>query len=110
MNIRLATLSCVGRSSASLCLVLALLSTPQSGQAETHDLTNHLLASSCTTCHGPTPAPGVSSLSRLPATELLERLRAFRQGQRPGTLMPQLLSAYSDSDLQALAAYLGQQP
>jgi cytochrome c553 len=98
-------------STANVFLTLVGVTVPVQGwTADASTATVRLLASSCTTCHGPTPASGLSSLSRLPATELLERLRAFRQGQRPGTLMPQLLSAYSDSDLQALAAYLGQQP
>ena len=67
------------------------------------------LAAGCATCH----APGSRQLPPLagqPPGVLASRLRAFRDGTRPGTVMPRIASGYTMAELDALAAYYAAQP
>lgn len=69
------------------------------------------LAAACANCHGTHGAsvagmPGLAGQSR---QFLSSALKAFRDGQRPGTLMPQLARGYSDAQIEALAAWFAAQ-
>jgi sulfide dehydrogenase cytochrome subunit len=72
-----------------------------------------MLAQSCFGCHGPS---GVSYASVMPAiggqgaSYLDYSLRAFRDGQRPSTIMGRLMKGYSDPEILAMATYLGGLP
>lgn len=66
------------------------------------------LAATCAACHGP---DGVSvggvppALARQDKAELLQRLKEFKAGTRPATVMHQLARGYSDEQLERIAAY-----
>ncbi|WP_255370218.1 c-type cytochrome [Roseateles sp. YR242] len=71
------------------------------------------LAATCAACHGTnghavadTAIPG---LAGRPADELAAMLRAFKNGTRPGTVMPQLAKGYDDGQITALAQYFAAQ-
>jgi cytochrome subunit of sulfide dehydrogenase len=67
-----------------------------------------MLAQSCLGCHG---SSGVSSASPMPSlggqneAYLENTMRAFRDGDRPGTVMPRFMKAYSDGEIKGIASY-----
>ena len=71
-----------------------------------------LLAATCANCHGPHgDSPGaMPSIAGLPREHLVERLRTLRAGAADATLMHQLAKAYSDDEIERLAAHFARQP
>lgn len=70
-----------------------------------------LMAGTCVNCHGAPghPSPGLMPLNGLPAALLRERMLAFRADQVPGaTVMPRLMRGYTETQIDALAQWLGQ--
>lgn len=67
-----------------------------------------MLAHSCTGCHGD---KGVSGTSPMPSfggqneTYLAATLKAYRDGKRPGTVMPMIMKGYTDGQINAIAGY-----
>ncbi len=59
-------------------------------------------AAGCQSCHyaGGTPLP---KLHGQPRDQLVAKLRAFRDGTQPGTVMPQLAKGYTDAQIEAIA-------
>jgi cytochrome subunit of sulfide dehydrogenase len=72
------------------------------------------LAATCAHCHGTDgqapPASAMRPLAGMPAPYLAEQLRAFRSGERSGSVMPQLAKGYSDAQIDRLAAYFAARP
>jgi len=66
------------------------------------------LASACAICHGTdgrAATPNVVPLAGLSRDHIASQMRAFRDGQRPATVMHQIAKGYSDDQIDALAAY-----
>lgn len=65
------------------------------------------LALSCFGCHGPdgSSAGSIPTIAGLPGTVIGERLREFRSGQRPATIMDRIARGYTDAEIDALARY-----
>jgi len=65
------------------------------------------LAAGCSACHGTNgeSVAGPRSLAGMPRQEIADALRAFKAGERPGTVMPQLAKGYTDDEIDALAAW-----
>ncbi len=61
------------------------------------------LALSCPVCHGGSAA-SVPGLQGYDVDALADRLRAYRDGEQPGTAMPRLVRALSDAQIARLAA------
>ena len=71
------------------------------------------LASTCTACHTRNGAgeSAIMPLEGRAAADIARRMRAFRSGERAGTVMPQLARGYTDADIDAIAAWFaGQRP
>ena len=72
------------------------------------------LAAACAMCHGTQgkPAPGAPliPLAGLPRDHIATQMRAFRDGQRPATVMHQIAKGYSDAQIEAIAAWFAAQP
>lgn len=70
-------------------------------------------AASCAVCHGPDGRPPAGSpvpaLGGRPQAELIELMLNFKNGKRPGTVMPQIAKGYSDSEIIAIAAWFADQ-
>ena len=70
------------------------------------------LASACAICHG-TDGRSVTkdmvSIAGLPREHIASQMRAFRDGQRPATVMHQIAKGYTDPQIDALAAYFAAQ-
>ena len=70
------------------------------------------LASACAICHG-TEGKAVTKdvipLAGLPREHIASQMRAFRDGQRPATVMHQIAKGYSDAQIDAMAAWFAAQ-
>jgi cytochrome c553 len=66
------------------------------------------LAAGCAICHG-TDGKAVTKdvipLAGLPREHIATQMRAFRDGQRPATVMHQIAKGYSDAQIDAMAAW-----
>ena len=71
------------------------------------------LAAACAICHGTQgkPAPGAPliPLAGLPRDHIATQMRAFRDGQRPATVMHQIAKGYSDAQIEAIASWFASQ-
>lgn len=71
------------------------------------------LAATCAGCHGPeghSVGGMMASLAGREREEILAILADFRKGRRPATIMHQIVSGYSDVQLQLIAAWYAAQP
>jgi sulfide dehydrogenase cytochrome subunit len=70
------------------------------------------LASACAICHG-TDGRGdgkaLPPLAGMPRDHIASQMRAFRDGQRPATVMHQVAKGYTDEQIDALAAFFAAQ-
>jgi len=73
--------------------------------------TNHArnLAAGCTACHGVGGAKRLPALAGRPTGEIVERMKQFRAGIRPSTLMGQLAKGYTDDEIDLIAAFFAAQ-
>jgi cytochrome subunit of sulfide dehydrogenase len=91
---------------AAAIAALAILGVPLHARAETE---GRRLAATCAACHGTdgrsvtTAVPGFEQLSR---EDIAQRMREFRDGKRPATVMHQLARGYTDRQIDQVAAYL----
>ncbi|AKU13170.1 Cytochrome c, class I [Azoarcus sp. CIB] len=92
---------------AALCLLAGTTHAADSAALHARNL-----AANCTPCHSAdAPAPNaIPRIVGLPADRLLHRLRAFRSGDTPATVMHQIVRGYSDEQLSLIAAHLAGSP
>lgn len=66
------------------------------------------LANNCFTCHGPEGrSPGtIPGITGLAAEDIAAKLRAFKSGAEPSTVMGRLAKGYTDAEMDALASYI----
>lgn len=69
------------------------------------------LAASCAICHGTNGvnAGGLPNLAGQSGDYLARQLRDFRDGKRAATIMHQIAKGYTESQIDALAAYFSAQ-
>ena len=70
------------------------------------------LAAPCAICHGTGGRPvtkDVIPLAGLPREHIASQMRAFRDGQRPATVMHQIAKGYTDAQIDAMAAWFSAQ-
>jgi len=71
------------------------------------------MAAACAACHavGSTPANRVvvARLVGRPSDVLAQRMREFKSGARPATVMQQIMRGYSEAQIDQLAAYFAAQ-
>ncbi|HEY2863606.1 MAG TPA: c-type cytochrome [Casimicrobiaceae bacterium] len=69
------------------------------------------IAANCATCHHGDSRAGapVPSLAGMDKAALVRRVREFRDGVRPSTIMKELAKGYTDAQIEAAAAYLATQ-
>lgn len=66
------------------------------------------LAATCASCHGTdgrSATKEVVPLAGLPKEHIVARMKAFKDGTRPATIMHQLAKGYTDQQIELLAAY-----
>ena len=64
-------------------------------------------ASSCSGCHALNPAlvTAIPRLAGRSAAELAGQMQAFRNGQRPSTVMGRIAKGFSDPEIEAIAEW-----
>lgn len=74
--------------------------------------TGAVLAGSCANCHGPGGAsPGaMPSIDKLGANELAGRMKSFRSGETPATVMTRIAKGYTDAEIEAISQYFATRP
>ena len=71
------------------------------------DLRAAILANPCAGCHGMDGvSPGtIPSINQLSADAIVAALKAFKSGERPGTVMDRIAKGYTDEEIQRIADY-----
>jgi sulfide dehydrogenase cytochrome subunit len=66
------------------------------------------LVNACAACHGPDGRSqgAIPSFNTLPKDSIVEALRAFRSGERQGTVMNRIAKGLEDTDIEAIAVYV----
>jgi cytochrome subunit of sulfide dehydrogenase len=64
-------------------------------------------ASACSGCHGPRAA--VPSLHDQAPDAIVAAMQAFRNGQRPATVMDRIAKGFTDDETRAIATWVSQQ-
>jgi cytochrome c553 len=80
--------------------------------AHAQDTAARNLASACAICHGSEGRPAtkdIVALAGLPREQIASQMRAFRDGQRPATVMHQIAKGYTDQQIDAMAAWFAAQ-
>ena len=80
--------------------------------AHAQDSAARNMASGCAICHGTdgrAVTKDVVPLAGLPAQHIASQMRAFRDGQRPATVMHQIAKGYTDAQIDAMAAWFSAQ-
>jgi cytochrome c553 len=69
------------------------------------------IAASCASCHHGDRRSGaaIPDLAGMEKATIIERVREFRDGRRPSTIMRQLANGYTDAQIEAAASYLATQ-
>jgi sulfide dehydrogenase cytochrome subunit len=70
------------------------------------------VAANCANCHGThgVAKGAMPSLAGQKREQIVEQMRAFRDGKRPATLMHQLAKGYTDAQIEAVAEFFARQP
>lgn len=67
------------------------------------------LAATCANCHGTdgrsVPDSGLESLAGASKDQLARKLREFKSGTKPATIMDQIAKGYTDEQLDLIAGY-----
>lgn len=88
---------------AAALLVLPFAAAAQDGRS---------LVATCANCHGTggrSVTTEVTSLAGMPKEQIAQRMREFRDGKRPATIMHQLAKGYTDRQIDLIADTLGRQ-
>jgi len=91
-------------------LVATLGATTVAGQSADPNL-GRSLAATCANCHGTNgvSAGEVESLAGKPKDELVRKMREFKQGTKPATVMTQLAKGYTDEQIEVVAGWFAAQ-
>ena len=94
--------------------VLLLAALAASSATWAQDSGGRNLAAACAICHGTQGKPAAGAplipLAGLPRDHIASQMRAFRDGQRPATVMHQIAKGYNDAQIDAIAAWYAAQP
>jgi cytochrome subunit of sulfide dehydrogenase len=100
-------------TSPLIWLALAATALPSQAQ-DAKALQTRALAATCANCHGTEgraiPNAAVPGLAGVPASYVVEQMKAFKSGARPATVMHQIAKGYSDAQIEQMAAYYAAVP
>ncbi|MEI7786557.1 MAG: c-type cytochrome [Betaproteobacteria bacterium] len=100
---------------AALALLTALFAGGAFAQAAAPQdmLYTRSLAATCANCHGTAGQAAAGSANATLAgrgkDDIVTQMKAFKSGARPATVMHQLAKGYSDTQIEAIAAYFAAQ-
>lgn len=92
-------------------LAAGLLAVLGTAHAQTDVLQVRSWAAACANCHGTNghAQPGNEPLAGVAKDELLKKLKDFKSGAKPATVMHQLAKGYTDEQLDAIAGWFAAQ-
>jgi len=69
------------------------------------------LAATCANCHGTNGISqgGVESLAGAGREDMIRKLKEYKAGTKPGTVMPQLAKGYTDAQIELIAGWFAAQ-
>ena len=69
------------------------------------------LAATCANCHGTNGVSqgGVESLAGAGKDDMIRKLKEYKAGTKPGTIMPQLARGYTDAQIDLVAGWFAAQ-
>ena len=87
----------------------ALLALASGAQAQVNQV--RVWAAACANCHGTDgkAQPGMVALAGQTKSDIEQKMLAFKNGQRPATIMHQIAKGYSDAQITQLAVYFAAQ-
>ncbi len=90
---------------------VALIAAAGAAHAQTDPLQVRSWAAACANCHGTNgqAQPGNEPLAGANKDEMLKKLKDFKSGAKPGTIMPQLAKGYTDEQLADITAWFSAQ-
>jgi cytochrome c553 len=93
----------------ALIAAAALAAAPLGVSAQ--DSAGRDLAASCAMCHGTDgrSAGGNEPLAGMAKDDLVRKVKEFRSGAKPATIMHQISKGYSDAQIEKIAAYFAAQ-
>jgi len=85
---------------------------PATALAQVDANAGRYVAANCANCHGThgVAKGAMPSLAGQKREQIVEQMRAFRDGKRPATLMHQLAKGYTDPQIEAIADFFARQP
>ena len=98
-------------SLAGAIALAAVIAGPSSAGAGR--LSASMLADTCNGCHGPdgtSVGPAAPTIAGTNRDYLIEAMQAFRNGDRPSTIMQRIARGYSDEELELIAGYFAAKP
>lgn len=92
---------------------LAGLLGASSGALAADPMVARSLAATCANCHGTNgkavSGTALSPLAGTPAAHTEQKMKDFRDGTRPATIMHQIAKGYTDAQIALIAAYFAEQ-
>jgi len=69
------------------------------------------LAATCANCHGTNGVSlgGFDSLAGVSKDDLIRKMKDYKAGTKPGTIMPQLAKGYTDAQIELVAGWFAAQ-
>jgi cytochrome c553 len=101
----------VKKTPIACAMAAALLAAPTHAQQPTDARAASYLAANCANCHGTTgnALGAMPSLAGQPRAQIVDQLKAFRDGKRPATIMHQLSKGYTDQQIDLIADHFSRQ-
>ncbi len=92
-------------------VVVALLAGAASAQAPAGATQGRNLAAQCANCHGTNgkSVAEVPSLAGQPATTIVQKMKDYRDGKLPASIMHQLSKGYTDEQVALMADFFSKQ-
>jgi cytochrome c553 len=95
-----------------LATALCLAATAGMASAQDPSLARNL-AATCANCHGTNgksiASSGMEALAGTDKAKLLQKIRDFKSGAKPATIMQQIAKGYSDEQMDIIATYYAAQ-
>lgn len=93
-----------------IALAVSLLGIAGAAFADNHILSRNM-ASACASCHGTNgnSVGGMDPLAGMPKDEMIKKMKDFRSGAKPATVMHQLSKGYTDQQVEIIANYYAAQ-
>ncbi len=90
--------------------MLGLIGLSAGAHAQDPNLARNL-AATCANCHGTNghSLGGMESLAGEPKDKLMQKLMDYKSGEKPATIMHQIVKGYSDTQLQLITAWFAAQ-